>query len=37
VTDGQLFGGDRDAIRRLSVEHALKLLLRHDSPEAAKY
>jgi nicotinamide-nucleotide amidase len=31
VTDGQLFGGDRDAVRRLAVEHALKLLLRHDS------
>ncbi len=28
VTDGQLFGGDRDAIRRLSVERALQLLLR---------
>ncbi len=28
VTEGQLFGGDREAIRRLSVEHALKLALR---------
>jgi nicotinamide-nucleotide amidase len=28
VTDGQLFGGDRDAIRRLAVRHGLQLLLR---------
>jgi nicotinamide-nucleotide amidase len=28
LTEGQLFGGDREAIRRLSVEHALKLVLR---------
>ncbi|MBV8853263.1 MAG: nicotinamide-nucleotide amidohydrolase family protein [Sinobacteraceae bacterium] len=28
VTDGQLFGGDRDTIRRLSVQRALQLLLR---------
>jgi len=31
TTDGQLFGGDREAIRRLSVEHALKLLARADA------
>lgn len=29
-TEGQLFGGDRDAIRHVSVEHALKLLLRFE-------
>jgi len=28
---GQLFGGDREAIRRASVEHALKLLARVDA------
>jgi nicotinamide-nucleotide amidase len=27
LTDGQLFGGNRDGVRRLSVEHALKLVL----------
>jgi nicotinamide-nucleotide amidase len=26
-SEGRLFGGDREAIRRLSVEHALKLVL----------
>ncbi|HEY3784437.1 MAG TPA: nicotinamide-nucleotide amidohydrolase family protein [Steroidobacteraceae bacterium] len=31
VTDGQLFGGDREAVRRVSVEHALKLLARLDA------
>lgn len=31
TTDGQLFGGDRESIRRLSVEHALKLLARVDA------
>lgn len=31
VTDGQLFGGDREMVRRLSVEHALKLLARLDA------
>jgi nicotinamide-nucleotide amidase len=30
IADGQLFGGDREAVRRVSVEHALKLLLRSD-------
>jgi nicotinamide-nucleotide amidase len=28
LADGQLFGGNRDDVRRLSVEHALKLVLR---------
>jgi nicotinamide-nucleotide amidase len=31
LADGQLFGGNREAVRRLSVEHALKLLLRLDA------
>ncbi|HUI62468.1 MAG TPA: nicotinamide-nucleotide amidohydrolase family protein [Steroidobacteraceae bacterium] len=30
IAEGSLFGGDRESIRRLSVEHALKLLLRLD-------
>jgi nicotinamide-nucleotide amidase len=28
VVEGRLFGGDRDLVRRLSVEHALRLVLR---------
>lgn len=31
LADGQLFGGNREAVRRLSVEHALKLVLRLDA------
>jgi nicotinamide-nucleotide amidase len=31
LADGQLFGGDREAVRRLSVEHALKLVLKLDA------
>jgi nicotinamide-nucleotide amidase len=36
LTEGQVFGGDRDAVRQLSVEHALKLLLRLDSRGESK-
>jgi nicotinamide-nucleotide amidase len=32
LTDGQQFAGNREAIRRLSVQHALQLVLRLDSP-----
>ncbi len=32
VPEGRVFGGDREAVRRLSVEHALKLVLRTDAP-----
>ena len=30
VTEGQLFGGDREAVRRASVKHALELILRFE-------
>jgi nicotinamide-nucleotide amidase len=32
ISEGRLFGGDREAIRRLSVEHALRLVLRLETP-----
>ena len=28
ITEGRLFGGSREAVRRLTVEHALQLLLK---------
>jgi nicotinamide-nucleotide amidase len=34
LTDGQQFGGNRDAVRRLSVQHALGLVLNLDGPAA---
>jgi nicotinamide-nucleotide amidase len=34
LAEGQLFGGNREAVRRLSVEHALKLVLRLDAGNA---
>jgi nicotinamide-nucleotide amidase len=30
LTEGQLFGGDREAVRRASVQHALELILRFE-------
>jgi nicotinamide-nucleotide amidase len=30
LTEGQLFGGDREAVRRASVKHALELILRFE-------
>ena len=33
ISAGQLFGGTRNIVRRLTVEHALKLLLRWDAPD----
>ena len=35
VAEGRLFGGDRESVRRLSVEHALQLLLRLDGAGGA--
>ena len=32
VSEGRLLGGNRDTIRRLSVQHALELVLRWDVP-----
>jgi len=36
VSEGRLFGGHREAIRRLSVEHALRLLLRLGTEDATR-